>query len=439
MLRVLVSLLVLSVLPRAAEAAAGGVLDLSQMPSDADLTSALWQHAPDLVDSRTQIEKQAAALQKSHLWPNPTLDLSANTLPIGATTPSDLDHPLSNVPNYATAISELIEIGKRDPRQRVAAAALETAVHEGRDALRTHWSDLLDKIGAVGGAEIRVAALTDLVSDADRLAEVETKRTGQGDIAALDADRAKLDAERLHSNLVQERQALRTALLECSRTVGLPCEPFGDPAKVASFIAAHVALARTVTSPEQRPDLQALQSRTVGAQAALDLAHAQAIPDPTLRFGYTYDNFVAAGNQRNSVFVGVSLPLPIFDHGQADAREALAELDGARQARARLLAQALTDTDTLRGQVDALVERRRELRERTVPLAQSVVEQLQRSVNAGGSTLQDLLTARRTLGDLLLDAADADHAALSAAAELSRAAGVTPQFPGELDVPTNGG
>ena len=343
------------------------------------------------------------------------------------------------MPNYAAGISELIEIGKRNPRQRSAAAALEAAVHEGREALRTHWSDLLDKIGAVGGAEIRVAALADLVADADRLAEVETKRTGQGDIAALDADRAKLDAERLHSNLVQERQALRTALLECSRAVGLPCEPFGDPARVASFIAAHVALARTETAAEERPDLQALQSRAVGAEAALELAHAQAIPDPTLRFGYTYDNFVAAGNQRNSVFVGVSLPLPVFDHGQADAREAVAELDGARQARERLLAQALTDTTTLRGQVDASSSAAASSASARCRSRRAWSSSCSARSNAGGSTLQDLLTARRTLGDLLLDAADADHAALTAAAELARAAGVTPQLPSELDIPTNGG
>ena len=43
-----------------------------------------------------------------------------------------------------------------------------------------------------------------------------------------------------------------------------------------------------------------------------------------MRVGYVYDSFVVSGNQRHSLGVSLSLPLALFDHGQAGAQAAQA-------------------------------------------------------------------------------------------------------------------
>ena len=81
---------------------------------------------------------------------------------------------------------------------------------------------------------------------------------------------------------------------------------------------------------DERGDLRALTAAIEAADHERHLAHAQALPDRTLRFGYTYDRFVVSGNQIHSVGIGLSLPLPLFDRGQAVAQ--------AARARARSIA-----------------------------------------------------------------------------------------------------
>lgn len=406
-------------------------LDLAALPDDDALARLVWEHAPELVEARTRIAGERATVERSGLLPNPTLDASMNTIPVGVTNPPGLDK-LNQVPNYAFGVSELLEIGKRGPRQRAAAASLDATVDDARESLRGQWFELLDRIGAVAGAQIRVAAMEDLVRDAERLATAEDQRAGQGDVPQLDAERAHLDAAHLRSTLEQERQALSTALLECGRTAGLACERFASAEQASRFLESHLAMAPAAPAIEDRPDLQALQARARSAEQAVQLAKAHAIPDPTVRVGYVYDEFTAAGNQRNSMFVGLSIPLPVFDHGQADASQAVAELDGANREREIRSAQARSDVARLGPQVQELLRHSRDLHEHSVPLAQRVVAQLQKSITAGGGGLQDLLLARRTLGELLLETAEADRAALEGTLALARASGVTPATPGDL-------
>ena len=63
------------------------------------------------------------------------------------------------------------------------------------------------------------------------------------------------------------------------------------------------------------------------------------------------------------------------------------------------------------------------------PLARDVVQRLESAVTRGGAPLPDLLLARRTLGDLQLDAADLDLFAFHLTVAQARAAGELPPLP----------
>src|SRR4051794_27196842 len=78
-------------------------LALGQLPDDAQLVDLLWQNSPELQQARARVAQVRADFERSVLLPNPSIDLSANTLPIGATNPGNGPEtsPLANIPNYA--------------------------------------------------------------------------------------------------------------------------------------------------------------------------------------------------------------------------------------------------------------------------------------------------------------------------------------------------
>jgi len=180
---------------------------------------------------------------------------------------------------------------------------------------------------------------------------------------------------------------------------------------------------------ESRPDLQSLAEQEAAADSAVRLARARRLPDPTVRLGYTRDQFVMAGNQRNSLSLGISLPLPFSERGQADAALALSARSTAQMARRLRLDQAQRDLDRLLDDSRSLKLRQTTMRQEYVPLARSLVARLTASVKAGGVPLPELLLARRTLNELLSDANDLDRSIFENTLALRRCSGAQPITP----------
>lgn len=403
-------------------------LDLSSSPADVQLVEILWARSPDLVAARAKLGQADAEVTRSEVFPNPGFDFQWGTLALGPTNPPGLDK-LRDVPNYTFTLNQPVEIGKRGPRQAATHAARDAALFDALEILRQRWFDLLERISEVATAEIRVGALEETVHDAQRLADLQLERQKRGDIAGLDVDRAVLDAEKYASNLGQERERLSAALLLCAQTVGLPCRPFGSPDTARAFLSTRLAASPPAANLDARPDLRSLQAQEASARSSLTLARNRWIPDPTFRVGYVLDQFVASGSQHQSLLVGVSIPLPFFDHGQADARAASAQAEAAGEAQILIRASTARDLTSLAQQRDAALARRSRLQDRTLPLARDVVQRLESAVTRGGAPLPDLLLARRTLGDLQLDAADLDLFAFHLTVARARAAGELPPLP----------
>ncbi len=149
-------------------------------------------------------------------------------------------------------------------------------------------------------------------------------------------------------------------------------------------------------------------------------------PDPEVRVGFVYDTFTESGSQNKSINVGVAIPLPVFERGQADRAEASANLWAARRSRDILTSQAQLEWPILVRQREELQSRQVRVRTTTLPMARAIVDRIGKAVTAGGAPIQDLLQARRTLGELLQDAADLDLANFEVSLALMRASGSGP-------------
>jgi cobalt-zinc-cadmium efflux system outer membrane protein len=397
---------------------------------EARLGELLWEHSPEVIEARQQIGVAGSELTRARLYPNPQLDLGWNTIPIGKTTPPDLQDPIGNVPNYVVGLSELFELAKRGPRQAAAAAELESSRAQAAAVFADRFFDLLRAVGRIATSQVRESVVGEQVEESDRLLELERARADKGEIARMVVDRSEAE----HARLLAARDAARTELeaarADCAALLAAACPPFvsGDAARRFLHDGATAALP-DAWSPEieaRRPDLSALAAALRAADEKVTLAKRQAIPDVTLRLGYEYDTFVAAGNQRQSLALGVQMPLPVMEQGQADLEAASAALLRARRARAALVASGQLTLESAGRQRSLISDRVRQLRDALAKGA-ALRKAMQGAAQQGGMSQVDVLLARRHYQELLLEGTELDGDAYDAALKIRQVAALFPR------------
>ena len=421
--------------PLVATSGTAQALDVTDYDDEAKLAAALWAHAPEVIDARSAAATAASDLHKARTLPNPQLDFTWGTMPIGTTNPPNLHDPWSNVPNYTVGISELIELGKRGPRAAAAAAQLEQARAQALATLATRFFALLDAIGDIAKNQARAGVLNAQVHAGEDTLVLERARAAKGETAAADLERAELEHMRLVAGRDSARSDLENARGACAAIVAEPCPAFATARDARAYLRhAAASVAPRTWSPElerQRPDIAALDAALQAADEQATLARRRAIPDVTVRAGYTYDTFEAAGNQRQSAALGIQVPLPVFDHGQADLEAATAVLAKARDTRAALVGSARSALETAARQRELVASRITQMGG-ALQTARSVRTSMEGAARQGGASQLDVLLAQRAHQDLLLARTDLDAEAFEAALKIREAAGdfPRPQPPG---------
>lgn len=390
-----------------------GVLTLNPRDygDDQKLIDILWAHAPEVLATRSAAAAARAEAQRATFLPNPAVDATWGTIPLGHTTPRDLSDPLDRVPSYSVGVSELVEIGKRTSRQAATRAEWERSHQDSRAALADRFFLLLGAIGKVAKEQERTAVMDDLVSSSEQLLALDRARVRNGDIAAVDLNRAEVEHLRLTADRGAALTDLNAALSDCSLLAAAHCSRFPSGKAAVEFLEK----AGMQSVPEQwsqeiedrRADMMALRAAEDAATARLQLARNQALPDVTMRFGYTYDQFVASGNQRNSLSLGVQIPIPVSDHGQADQLAAATALSQAEAAHDSLAAAGRSSLKSVLAQRRLVLDRRGEL-DKALEKALSVREALTGAMQHGGADRSDVLLAQRAYRELVLDRTDLD-------------------------------
>jgi cobalt-zinc-cadmium efflux system outer membrane protein len=402
------------------------------------LAAAVWQSAPDVLAARRDLIDAEATQARAHLLPNPILSGSMNTVPIGSRPTIDpaTGRPVdaSDVPNYNVGLSELIELGKRGPRQRAAAAARAGSQFGVLDVYLHDFFAVLESLAEQAAQTARLAVLQRLVTDSQESLRLQRARADKGDIAPLEVDRLEVEHSRLLSAM-QDAQADREgAVVACNALLGAPCPRFSGEEDARQFLSAHGGAppADPQAALAARPDLQGLRAEHTRLEEELTLARRQGIPDPVASVSYTHDNFVAAGNQPNSLNFSLNNPQPNFDHGQTDATRARRRLANNEAAVRSVTTSALRGLTAQQAQLQILSARARLLEEQAVPRARSVVERTEAAFRRGGVGFPDVLLARRAFEELELDRIEVAAAAHRASINLRRATGDLPWPP---DVP----
>lgn len=130
-------------------------------------------------------------------------------------------------------------------------------------------------------------------------------------------------------------------------------------------------------------------------QAALRLAQAERVPDFTLMAGMKRD----ADTRDESLLIGVSIPIPLFNRNQGSVLSARSELAAAEAEQALIKQQWVTLRDQLETQRAASYQEALQLRDDVLRVAREAAEATQIGYQAGKFSLLDLLDAQRILID----------------------------------------
>lgn len=292
-----------------------------------------------------------------------------------------------------------------------AAAAAQADLDDIRTqqllAVQAGFYDLL-------AAQERLAQVALIERSAAQLATTAQKRVQAGDLAAQDAARTEIEAQRARSDVQLAELDRQRAALTLWQSTGLPTPPDQLQARPDwPALSGDMAVAHSLDAlVDARPDVRAAQARLQAAQAALDSSTAQRRSDIT--WGASYDHY--PGTSTALVELRMQMPLQWGYSYQGEIARASAQLAQAQDVLEKIRRQARAELQRLQQEALNTAQRALTYEADILPRARRVAQGAELAYSKGAMSLTDLLDARRTLRATLLDA-------LAARTDYAKAAG----------------
>jgi outer membrane protein, heavy metal efflux system len=381
--------------------------------------------SPDVRAASARVAQANDQLGESRVWQNPTLGLGLSNVTVGRFNQAAPGISRADTLSYSVGLSQTFELGKRGPRSQAAELHREASAEEYRGTLLALVSDAREAMTRVVYLEARRQILEESLSSAQSIADLTKIRMDRGDVSGVDHARLMLDSDRVAREVTDNRSAAQDALADCEALLFAPCE-----AKGATLDAAEKSAGGQFTVDDvdaviaARPDLRALGFERRAALALGTLHRRSSIPDPTLGVAYTRDYYEAAGNQPHTIGVAVSIPLPLFDHGQYRARSSEHRAEELSAVFSSIQRHAASDARSLSIRRRLLQNKLDNIQNTALPRSNDVVESTTTAYERGQISLTDLLIARREHAALELEQADTRFALFIVENELRRALGI---------------
>lgn len=413
---------------------AASTVPSEETPRRLSLTEAqgtAFQRNWDLLAAKSGIDLATAQLMVAKEFPNPTFSFSTARIdPQGNGTP--LGNSIWNR-SYDTifAISQLVEIaGKRHNRQISGRAGIAGARARFFDARRSLDQGMTKAYVAALLAEENAQVLNESARSLRREAEIAETRFKAGDISDSDrrqiensADVFDLQAKSAEASAIQARISVEILMgVTDPKGAWVPRDSLDQLTMTASEVPA---------GPGARPDILAAEADLRRAQADLALQKALRIPDPT--FSLFYERNPPGPPGPDTMGLGVSFPLPLWNHNRGSIRAAEAARDQSALSLGKITAQARADTANAEVSYQEAQVRLRRYQDQIRPRSAQVRESVAFAYSKGGASLVDLLTAERDDNNIRLATAQARSDTASAAADLKAARAIVSET--ELHLP----
>ncbi|MBC7598882.1 MAG: TolC family protein [Polaromonas sp.] len=314
------------------------------------------------------------------------------------------------------------ERGNKRELRTQAAQRLASAAQEDIEDIK-----IQQQITAAGAffdllaAQERISEVSAIARSAAQLAATAARRVQAGDLAAQDAARTEIEAQRASTDLAtaqfdRQRAALVLAQLTGFTGVDMLQTQADWPTRQS---LESVPQETFYPSVESRADVRAAVQRLEAARTILDVASAQKTRDITL--GTSFDHF--PGTSTRQLEFRAQMPLNGFlgsYNYQGEIAKAQAQVNQAEDALEKTRRTATIDYQRLQQDRRGAAARALSYEVTILPRARKVAEMAELAYSKGAMSLTELIDARRTLRSILIEALNArtDHAKAALAWQL---------------------
>ena len=406
---------ILSIMFACALSFAGSAVAHAQSQLSLHQAIQLAQDSPAARIGTSGVAAMQGVVKQAGLRPNPRLFVQSEDL-----RPWASDYTFSqNTEDYAFVSQTLETDGKRSNRVHMAEARLnETEAQrvlqlqqlEGRVAT-SYWN-------AQSTARIRDLMQQDL-SAVDETIRYQQERVNAGAMKGVDLIRMQIERDRLVMALESARREAQTARVDLARQIG---RELPDGIELTDSLEAVVQVPKQSLEEvlAQRPDVTMAHEAVAAAEADLKLQKSMGVPDVD----------VVGGMKRNltdnTLYMGVQVPLPLWNKNQGEKERAKASLQTAQEQLEQTVFAVKQDvasaTTTYEQELDTIQTTLPDARER----ARQNLSIMRDAYVSGGVDLLRYLDAERTEIDVEAGAFRALAEFHLAAVQLKLAYGVEP-------------
>lgn len=236
----------------------------------------------------------------------------------------------------------LLIAGQNDARRAAAAGAARAERAELEVSLLALEVEARRAFIGLLAAQERVARLASARGELDTLMGVVRERAGAGAQSRYDETRMALEIARVEADLATARADVVEAQTRLAALAGRPgWQPRAD--------GRLEALRREAAGAATPPAVLAMEARVRAAELDVERAERERVPELRLGVG----SYLTTDPDSSSLVAGLTIPLPIFDPGDAAVGRARAARDAAEEARVATEAGARARVTGMRAAVRA--------------------------------------------------------------------------------------
>ena len=391
----------------------------------ADALARAEQRGFDALAAEATVRAAEADRETVRRFPNPAVSgawLHSTSVPVPGGTTSSSGYTLAGSDQGAV---EGLASGKRALRIGEADAVVASARFDREDALRVLRRETARAFYDVLLAEAVARVEGEVAGSYERTLELVDERLRFG--AASRVEHARIEVEALEAaqavtaagaDVARARAALQV-LLGGDSLDGVALDGTlqgGVPAWLAPS-----DLPGLRAEAAGRPDVRAARADLDRAEAALDLARRERLPDVALSAGYTRQGPDVAPVTPPTLSLGAAFELPVFSQRQGEIARAESDRASAAIALARAQARAMAEIDAAWAALGAARERVTRMETVLLDRAREARDLVRYQYREGAVSLLDLFDAERTALQVELENAQGLYALRVAIAELGAA------------------
>jgi len=381
------------------------------------------QNNPTLLADKLSIDESRAQEITAFLRPNPTFGLLADGTQIA---PNKGEwKPFAGT--FESPSLSYLQERRRKRQLRLESAKKGTLIAESShaDLERTLLFNLRGAFVSTLQAKAVLQLAKDNLAYYDHVLQISSDRFHAGDIAQIDLDRLELQRVQYESDLQTAEVSLRSAKIQLLTLLNdrTPIEQFDvdGPFDFNDQLMARDEFRKIAL--DTRPDLKAAVEAVDKAQTDHKLAVADGSTDPTWSAWYTHNSSNNNPFAVNTLGVGVSIPLRIFDRNQGEKLRTQIDISRNEKLRDASEAAVLSDVDSGYSVLESNVILLQPYKAKYLQQATRVRDTIFFSYQHGGASLLDFLNAQSEYRTVQLSYVNLLGSYLTAAAQLNMAVG----------------